>query len=148
MRQEQRNMNTITYRKCFEICDEVRKKHIGKKIDVHDYPASVVSCADCWANHVTAITNTSGKVNQTSYQKTPELEKALTEKLGRIGSKRNECHNYIGACAEPHAAREVMLQNTASIVDTLVFSYAYRPRTKMVMRYCKNCTEVFNIKNP
>ena len=44
---------------------------------------------------------------KTSYQDTPVLETAL-KALGDIGGKRDECNNYIGACAEPHSARTVM----------------------------------------
>ena len=96
-----------------------------------------------------AIAETSGKVDSNSYAQTPKLESALRT-LGAIGGKRDEniCKNYIGGCAEPHAARTVMKENNIATVNGLVFSYAYRPRTKMVIRYCRNCTDVFNIQNP
>ena len=56
--------------------------------------------------------------------------------------------NAIGACAEPHAAKAVMESSTGVPIERLVFSYAYRPRTKTVIRYCRNCTDVFNVENP
>ena len=149
MRQEQRKMNLATYRKCDEICQGVLTARNGKKVRKQDYPAAVVSCADSWANFQNAIAETSGKVDSNSYAQTPKLESALRT-LGAIGGKRDEniCKNYIGGCAEPHAARTVMKENNTATVNGLVFSYAYRPRTKMVIRYCKNCTDVFNVQNP
>ena len=142
-------MNLATYRKCDEIRQEVLTARNGKKVRKQDYPAAVVSCADSWANFQNAIAETSGKVDSNSYAQTPKLESALRT-LGAIGGKRDEniCKNYIGGCAEPHAARTVMKENNIATVNGLVFSYAYRPRTKMVIRYCRNCTDVFNIQNP
>jgi len=142
-------MNLATYRKCDEIRQEVLTARNGKKVRKQDYPAAVVSCADSWANFQNAIAETSGKVDSNSYAQTPKLESALRT-LGAIGGKRDEniCKNYIGGCAEPHAARTVMKENNNATVNGLVFSYAYRPRTKMVIRYCRNCTDVFNVQNP
>ena len=140
-------MNNSTYRECFNICEEVKVKRAGKEIRLRDYPAAIVFCADSWDNAQVACIERSGKVDNRSYQKTPTLEAAL-KVLGNIGSKRDECKNYIGACAEPHAARGVMSDNTNVMVRDLVFSYAYRPRTKAVIRYCRNCTDVFNVQNP
>jgi hypothetical protein len=149
MKKEQRKMNLATYRKCDEIRQEVLTARNGKKVRKQDYPAAVVSCADSWANFQNAIAETSGKVDSNSYAQTPKLESALRT-LGAIGGKRDEniCKNYIGGCAEPHAARTVMKENNIATVNGLVFSYAYRPRTKMVIRYCRNCTDVFNVQNP
>ncbi len=147
MRPEQRAMNIDTYNKCFDICQKVRIARVGKKTQIWDYPAAIVSCADAWANYVSAATGCSGKVDCRSYRMTPKLEIALRV-LGDIGCIRVACRNHIGACAEPHAARAVMMKNPATKVDDLVFSYAYRPRTKTVLRYCRNCIDVFNIQNP
>lgn len=147
MRPEQFMMNNNTYRVCFDVCEEVREKRAKKEIRMRDYPAAIVSCADSWNNTIGALIERSGKVDSRSYQKTPSLETALCV-LGNIGGKRDECKNYIGACAEPHAARAVMIDHPTVLVRDLVFSYAYRPRTKTVIRYCRNCTDVFNIQNP
>ena len=147
MRSEQREMNNSTYRKCFDICDEVRKKRFGKTIRKRDYPAAIVSCADSWKNAQDALIERSGKVDGRTYQNTPTLEAALGV-LGVIGGKRDVCKNYIGACAEPHAAKAVLIDSPKTPVDNLVFSYAYRPRTKTVLRYCRNCTVIFKVRNP
>lgn len=147
MRQEQIAMNNDTYRKCFDICQEVKIARDRKEIRIRDYPAAIVSCADAWANFNNAETERSRKVVCNSYNMTPKLETTLRV-LGDIGGKRSVCKNYIGACAEPHAARAVMMKNPAVEIDDLVFSYAYRPRTKTVLRYCRNCVDVFNIQNP
>jgi hypothetical protein len=107
----------------------------------------VVSCASSWTLASTSRCSKSGKVNSISYKETPNLETAL-KVLGGIGTRRYGCYNYIGACAEPHAARVVMKDIPTLTVVDLVFSYAYRPRTKMVIPYCRNCIDVFNVKNP
>lgn len=147
MRPQQRAMNNKTYRKCFDVCDEVKKARAGQKIRLRDYPAAIVMCADDWENPTVTAIERSGKVVRVSYQDTPLLEQALGN-LGTIGGKRNECNNYIGACAEPHSAKTVMMEHPVPNVEDLAFSYAYRPRTKSVLRYCRNCTEVFNVQNP
>lgn len=149
MNKELRKMNLATYRKCDEIRQGVLTARKGRKVRKQDYPAAVVTCADSWGNYQNAIADTSGKVDSNSYAQTPELESAL-KTLGEIGGKRDEniCKNYIGVCAEPHAARSVMKDNNSATVNSLVFSYAYRPRTKMVIRYCRNCTDVFKVQNP
>ena len=148
IRLEQKRLNTRVYRKCFAICAGVLAKFgKRKKIDVHDYPAMVVACSSSWADYFWAEVECSGKVNRDSYRMVPDLEAALNS-LGQIGTKRGDCNNYIGACAEPHAARAVLVQNGPMPVNQLVFSYAYRPRTKSVERYCRNCTTIFNVINP
>lgn len=147
MRNEKRIMNIETYRQCFGTCDEVRVARAGKKIRMRDYPAAIVSCADSWQNYMSFATERSGKANDLSYRKTPVLEAAL-KTLGAIGKQRAECKNCIGACAEPHAARTVMTRCNVNDVKNLAFSYAYRPRTKMVIRYCRNCTDIFDVVNP
>lgn len=147
MNREKRIMNIETYRKCFDICDEVKAARLGKEIRMRDYPAAIVSCADSWQNYMDCVTESSGKANALSYKKTPVLELALLT-LGDIGKQRSGCKNYIGACAEPHAARTVMTNCNVNNVKDLAFSYAYRPRTKMVLRYCKNCTDIFDVFNP
>ena len=147
MRPEQRQLNNSTFRECDIVRNEVMRARAGKEIRLRDYPAAIVSCADSWNNVGNALIGRSGKVVRSSYQHTPALESALT-KLGAIGGKRDECKNFIGACAEPHAAKRVMESNAGATVNELVFSYAYRPRTKTVLRYCRNCTDVFNVQNP
>lgn len=147
MRPEQRSMNNATYRECFEICSAVKEARTDKAIRLRDYPAAIVMCADAWENPTVNAIERSGKVVVTSYHDTPDLEEALNT-LGTIGGKRDECSNYIGACAEPHSARTVMKAISVNDVGDLAFCYAYRPRTKNVIRYCKNCTDVFNVQNP
>lgn len=147
MRIEKRRMNLKTYRKCFDVCDEVRIARANRKIRLRDYPAAIVSCADSWRHYMCLETESSGKASDLSYGKTPVLEAAL-KTLGPIGKQRAECKNYIGACAEPHAARTVMTHSMVINVKSLAFSYAYRPRTKTMIRYCRNCTDIFDVVNP
>ena len=147
MKDEKKNMNDLTYYECFNICEEVRTARANKEIRMRDYPAAIVSCADSWQNYMDCVTESSGKANALSYKKTPVLESALLT-LGDIGKQRAGCKNYIGACAEPHAARTVMMSANVLDIKELAFSYAYRPRTKTVLRYCKNCTDIFDVVNP
>lgn len=147
MKAEKRMMNIVTYHRCFEICEEVRKTRAGKEIRLRDYPAAIVTCAESWKNYMNCAMESSGKANDLSYRKTPVLEAALRT-LGDIGKQRVCCKNYIGACAEPHAARTVMTESNVKDVKDLAFSYAYRPRTKSVIRYCRNCTDIFDVVNP
>lgn len=74
--------------------------------------------------------------------------KQLLKRLELSEKQRAECKNYIGACADPHAARTVMIHSAVNDVKDLAFSYAYRPRTKSVLRYCRNCTDIFDVVNP
>lgn len=147
IRKEKHRMNLMTYAECFIICETVKKARANKKIRMRDYPAAIVACADSWQNYVACEIEKSGKVDELSYKTTPVLEDAL-KTLGDIGKQRVGCKNYIGACAEPHAARMVMKSVNVLDVKDLVFSYAYRPRTKTVLRYCRNCTDVFDVENP
>lgn len=147
MRGEKRIMNIETYRRCFDVCEDVRIARANREIRMRDYPAAIVSCAESWQNYMNSATESSGKANDLSYRKTPVLEAAL-KTLGPIGKQRAECKNYIGACAEPHAARTVMAYRNVNDVKDLAFSYAYRPRTKSVIRYCRNCTDIFDVVNP
>lgn len=147
MRLEKRTMNIATYRKCFDICDKIREARKGKKENNRDYRHVIVSCADSWLNYSNTFIGESGKVDSSTYNQAPTLRSAL-ETLGKIGMKRNGCKNYIGACAEPHAAKSVIEKYPTVAVNELVFSYAYRIRTKNVIRYCRNCTDIFNVQNP
>lgn len=143
---EQRIMNLTTYRKCFVICDNVRNSRRGKKLHVRDYPAAVVACAPSWNMYNEVFISTTGKVDTNSYKTVPHLESELM-KLGPIGYKGYLCSNYVGACAEPHAARGILSSYPCVTLTDLVFSYAFRPRTKNVIRYCRNCVSVFNLQN-
>ena len=110
-------------------------------------PAAIVSCASSLADYRSAKVACSATVRVNSYELTPKLESALRTKLGEIGTKRKGCKNYIGACAEPHAARQVLIDKPEAAINDLVFGLAYRPRTKNKVPYCKNCEDVFNVRN-
>lgn len=140
-------MNLRAYIKCFEICDDVMKIRAGKTMRKKDYPAAVVYCSPSISAYRSALYATSGKVVYNSYASTPNLENEL-QRIGPIGSQSPLCDNYIGACAEPHAAHNVLIAHPQVGVKQLVFSYAFRPRTKMILPYCLNCKSVFNVQNP
>ena len=140
-------MNSRTYFKCFDICEEVMKNRAGRRIRNRDYPAAVVFCAPSVNNYSSAMWATSGKVSRNSYASTPSLEWEL-QRLGNIGSQGHGCDNRIGACAEPHAARKILLRYPQNSVSQLAFSLAFRPRTKLIVPYCLNCLSIFNVHNP
>lgn len=117
----------------------------------------IVACSFPEDRHCS--TGLSGCATEVNY--VPSMRKALSV-LGTIGQlpTSNHCGNYIGACAEPHAANKVLLDRRSrrGPIDDLIFSKAYRIRTKSkVLRdgsktsrrnvkrvpYCDNCTTVF-----
>ena len=147
IRNEHRIMNIRVYHECFEICNKLKTSSSRQRLRLRDYPAAEVACSNSWCNINNALIAKCGKVDSKTYRDVPVLETALAN-LGCIGSIRSQCKNRIGSCAEPHAAKAVILLNPKVNVDDLVFSYAYRPRTKSVIRYCRNCTDVFNVINP
>lgn len=147
IRIEHRIMNIRVYHECFDICNKLKTSSPRQRLRQRDYPAAVVACSDSWCNVNNYSIAQCGKVDSNTYRDVPALETSLAN-LGCIGSIRSQCKNRIGSCAEPHAAKAVMLLNSKVKVNDLVFSYAYRPRTKSVIRYCRNCTGVFNVSNP
>lgn len=123
-------------------CERVkrlRRAHPEKKYRITDYAAAVVACGYTNSNNV--FIGFSASPVGIHFEKTI-LERL--EKLGTIGKKSNCCSNIIGACAEPHAANEVLRHFSGCNMNKLQFSEAYRPRTGGRVNYCKNCKATFN----
>lgn len=131
-------------KKVINYCNTVRKQVMGwykvngKKPKRNDYPAAVVVCTDnsglysCGgSNHVTA----------NYYNTTPTLKNKLNS-LGHIGDYSKLCANKIGACAEPHAARNMIKKHSCKL-GNLFFSFTRRPRTMEKIRPCKNSRNTF-----
>lgn len=120
--------------KCRIICREVRKSKANVKI--YDYPSAIVGC---WrANNGMLCISTSGR--KTDYSVAPELESTLS-RIGTIGEKING--NYLGFCAEPNAAFNLITKRYCRI-DDICFTRAIRPRTLQVIKYCRNCKQTFD----
>ena len=75
----------------------------NKKHSPQDYPAVVVACKCQWNRDIYF-----GESRSPVNYKYEERIKNRLELLGNIGSKRKECPNIIGSCAEPHAADKVV----------------------------------------
>ena len=141
MNRNKQLLNLHTLLACDDVCNDVRTKSKGRRIKKWDYPGAVVSCA-VGINPQKCSTDTSGVAYADSYIMVPELEIAL-KKIGDIGKRSPLCNNYIGACAEPRAARKCIRNNQGTTIADLWFSAAYRPRTKEILPYCPNCKTVF-----
>lgn len=116
----------------------VRQAHPRVKHRITDYTAAVVACG-CINNNRT-FSGYSASPNGHHFS---EKIRVRLESLAPIGSKRKECKNIIGACAEPHAADKVIKACPACNITQLQFSDAYRPRTGRRIRYCQNCKDTF-----
>lgn len=84
----------------------------------------------------------SGNPKEVNY--TLEMENAI-KKIGKIGERYpKDTGTYLGACAEQHAANEVVRDGQKDI-DKIKFSMAIRPRTKLPVKPCTNCKKLFKI---
>ena len=116
----------------------IRQSHPNVKHRIQDYPAMVVACgykrsgAVFWGQSASPV----------NLQYEQPIKKRL-EALAPIGEKRKGCDNVIGACAEPHAANQVVKTFPGCNMKELQFSSAFRPRTAQRKKYCKNCKETF-----
>lgn len=117
----------------------LRRAHPGNKHKNTDYAAAVVACG--YTNSDNVFIGFSASPVGIHFVK--KIQERL-EKLGSIGKKRNGCGNIIGACAEPHAANEVLRHFPGCNTNKLQFSETYRPRTGGRINYCKNCKVTFN----
>lgn len=70
----------------------------------------------------------------------------ITQKLGKIGSKKINVNHPIGYCAEQNVANRLMLATDAPYQDAK-FSIAIRPKTGEVIPYCDNCKSLFTQLN-
>lgn len=129
------SVDTIVKEKCQQISQKVKRSKQNKTI--HDYPAVVVGCCAKYRQIIYIDSTSSRKV----YSKVPTLYNALNT-IGGIGTLRNG--NIIGACAEPKAAFDVVLDVHCAL-QNLRFSKAFRPRTLQVIPYCQNCKDVFKL---
>lgn len=123
-----------------KIRNRVVKRAKGKTPRRKDYPAVLVSCGDPTIN----IHKEECSRDCRGYEYKPQIAQALL-KIGPIGGKSNikGCANFVGHCAEPHAANEVIKQGSKQSIGQLLFSEAIRPRTMQIVSYCDNCKAIF-----
>jgi len=118
--------------------NRIRRSNPRVKHLIIDFPAVVVACGSTLNNKVFC-----GQSSFPQFYKYSNLIRKRLEELGPIGTKRRECDNIIGACAEPHAADKVVKSVYGCGLCDLRFSKAYRPRTGQKVKYCNNCKDTF-----
>lgn len=69
--------------------------------------------------------------------------------LGGIGNRSSlvGCENYVGCCAEQHAANALILKCPVIVnsLSDICFSKARRARTLEIIKPCKNCKMLFTL---
>ena len=56
----------------------------------------------------------------------------------------DDAGNFLGCCAEVHAANKLLFKAKYIDVEDIKFSDAIRPRTMQKIKTCKNCKTTFN----
>lgn len=112
--------------------------HDGKRKPMWDLPMVAVSCK----TNATIKSNYSKPVNKRSYDQVQGLKQALKE-CGEIGEEGKYDTYKVGRCAEPHAAKDCLLDDKSSTLKDLEFSTARVIKTKEIKKYCGNCKYVF-----
>lgn len=112
--------------------------HDGKRKSMWDLPMVAVSCQ----SKSKSASSYSKPVNKKSYDKVPALKNALRT-CGEIGDSGKYASYQVGRCAEPHAAKECLLEDRSSDLTDLSFSTARVIKTKEIMAYCGNCKHAF-----
>jgi hypothetical protein len=73
----------------------------------------------------------------------------LFQKIGGVRNKSSipGCENYVGCCAEQHAANALVITCPAigKKYENINFSNARRARTLEIIKPCKNCKMLFNL---
>lgn len=135
-----KDINKLVNSYCKSIYNSVQRKYCGRS-NSHswkNYPAVAIVCTDYSGIY---SRGTSNKANKKFYASTPILLNKLSI-LGKIGKPSKFCGNKIGYCAEPHAARSMLIKHSCKL-EKLFFSKAQRPRTMEYIKFCKNCKRTF-----
>ncbi len=104
-------------------------------------PACVSTC--CYRNLSDTATSVSGRPQVNEYR--GDFVNKF-EQLGGLGQINGNCKNYIGNCAEQHAANQCSKKVTGTVCfDKFSFSKTRRPRTLEIIKACANCRYLFKI---
>lgn len=136
-----KDINKIVGSYCKSIFNSVQRQYSGRSNSRSwkNYPAVAVVCTD---KSGICSRGTSNKVDGGFYKCTPVLASKLST-LGPIGVPSRFCKNRVGYCAEPHAARGMIIKHSCKL-EKLFFSKALRPRTMECIKPCKNCKRTFS----
>ena len=126
------------------IGNRVQERYLcrGRIPKENDYPAVAAACSSFFIP-IIYLDHSRGARTQ-HIQK--QLLKALL-KIGPINTKIKGCGNYIGHCAEQHAANKLLQEQKHSTVNDIFFGNAYRPRTGEYIPVCEICKDVFPTLN-
>ena len=107
--------------------------------------------------HLSRVVSTCALNSHITWDKSRSIEKGeycqgmirRFKKIGGLGNKSilNGCENYVGCCAEQHAANALVKKNYSylRLLKKIQFSDARRARTLEIIKPCKNCKSLFNI---
>ena len=129
-----------------KIRQEVKYRRLqvpNKKHTVYDYPACIAACSD--GKNITKVYISRSARCTSNFYNNCSLDQPI-KKIGPVGSliktKGRACNSRVGYCAEPHAARELLL-NTNIHRTKIVFSDVIRPRTSKIIKSCQICKQLF-----
>ena len=133
----QEELNRSVYIYCGEIINRMFKSK--KKKTYWNYPAMASVCCLKGSKKYRGF---SQRAYDNSYPQSILRTQLL--KLGKIGERVGTKGFRLGSCAEPHAAKK-LLKNESQCNDLkdIYFSVAMRPRTRQIFSPCENCKKVF-----
>lgn len=163
MKLDKQEMNKRVLQHCRTICTKVKNGTLGK--NHRDASCVAAACAIYGEEHCKmGFSGDPKKVNYLPIMKS--AFSVLNHNIGEYSGLPNTEHCTIGSCAEQHAANKVFMnhRHTGVTIQDLIFSNAYRPRTKQTKNhtivlvdkngnvtkvehvpYCSNCKTIFNI---
>lgn len=139
----QRDLRDALITRCEKIRKDVkryRKQNPEHTRSIRDYPACVSACCIGYKGNNMYIKE-SGKTSRDYYNNTP-LE-CIISRMGGVGAKTMGCKHSLGCCAEQHAARELLINETYAAINKIFFDKTARPRLNTIIKPCVYCKKIF-----
>lgn len=107
--------------------------------------------------HLSTVVSTCACYNDVTWDKSRAIDDgeycqgmiSIFREIGGIGniSSIAGCKNYVGCCAEQHAANAMVIRNPiiGNRYSDMHFSKARRARTLEIVKPCKNCKNLFSL---